>query len=35
MNTKPRVVLMTDFGIDNMGTAAMEGVISSIDNELI
>lgn len=26
---------MTDFGSDNMGTAAMEGVISSIDNELI
>lgn len=35
MSSKPRVVLMTDFGIDNMGTAAMEGVISSIDNELI
>ena len=35
MCSKPRVVLMTDFGIDNMGTAAMEGVISSIDNELL
>lgn len=35
MSSKPRVLLMTDFGIDNMGTAAMEGVISSIDNELI
>lgn len=35
MCSKPRVVLMTDFGIDNMGTAAMEGVISTIDNELI
>lgn len=35
MSSKPRVVLMTDFGIDNMGTAAMEGVISSIDNEII
>ena len=35
MSSKPRVVLMTDFGVDNMGTAAMEGVISTIDNELI
>ena len=35
MSSKPRVVIMTDFGSDNMGTAAMEGVISSIDNELI
>lgn len=35
MNSKPRILLMTDFGSDNMGTAAMEGVISSIDNELI
>ena len=35
MNSKPRVVLMTDFGSDNMGKAAMEGVILSIDNELI
>ena len=35
MSSKPRVVLMTDFGSDNMGTAAMEGVISTIDNELI
>ena len=35
MCAKPRVVLMPDFGSDNMGTAAMEGVISSIDNELI
>lgn len=35
MSTKPRVVLMTDFGSDNMGTAAMEGVCASIDNELV
>lgn len=35
MSSKPRVVLMTDFGSDNMGTAAMEGVIASIDNEII
>jgi len=33
--SKPRIVLMTDFGTDNAGTAAMEGVIASIDNELI
>lgn len=33
--SKPRVVLMTDFGTDNAGTAAMEGVIASIDNEVI
>ena len=35
MSTKPRVVLMTDFGTDNLGTAAMEGVCASVDNELV
>ena len=35
MNTKPRIVLMTDFGTDNAGTAAMEGVCASIDNSLV
>ena len=35
MSSKPRIVLMTDFGADNAGTAAMEGVCASIDNSLV
>lgn len=32
---KPRIVLMTDFGPDNQGTAVMEGVCISVDPELL
>ena len=35
MSTKPRIVLMTDFGAENQGRAAMEGVCISVDSELI
>lgn len=35
MSSKPRVLLMTDFGLDNLGAASMTGVITSIDNEVI
>ncbi len=35
MSTKPRIVMMTDFGTDNQGTAAMEGVCVSVDSDLI
>lgn len=35
MSKKPRIVMMTDFGADNSGTAAMEGVCVSVDDELL
>ena len=35
MSTKPRIVLMTDFGIGNQGACAMEGVCASVDSELV
>lgn len=35
MSSKPRIVMMTDFGLGNLGAATMEGVCVSVDPELV
>ena len=35
MNTKPRIVFMTDFGTGNQGACVMEGVCASVDSALV